>query len=61
MKRRVSLFAVAAGMVVVLAAPSMAAAHNRALSWLPNGDCVQPPKALGSFAAELLRPDERPP
>jgi hypothetical protein len=41
MKRRISLLATVAGMVVVLAIAAPAAAHNRAEVWLPSGDCVQ--------------------
>lgn len=41
MKRRISLLAVSAGMVVALAIAPAAAAHNRGLVWLPSGECVQ--------------------
>jgi hypothetical protein len=40
MKRRISLLATAASMVVVLAIASPAAAHNRAHVILPNGECI---------------------
>jgi hypothetical protein len=40
MKRRISLMATAAGMVVMLAIAPSAAAHNRAHIILPNGDCI---------------------
>ncbi len=33
--------ATVAGMVVAFAVATPAAAHNRALVWLPNGGCVQ--------------------
>jgi hypothetical protein len=41
MKRRISLLATAASLVVVFAVATPAAAHNRALVWLPSGECVQ--------------------
>jgi hypothetical protein len=40
MKRRISLLATAASVVVVLAIASPAAAHNRAHVILPSGDCI---------------------
>jgi hypothetical protein len=40
MKRRISLLATAAGMVVALAVAPSAAAHNRAHIILPNGECI---------------------
>jgi hypothetical protein len=40
MKRRISLVATAAGMVIALAVAPMAAAHNRAHIILPNGACI---------------------
>jgi hypothetical protein len=40
MKRRISLLATAAGMVVALAIAAPAAAHNRAHIILPSGDCI---------------------
>lgn len=40
MKRRMSLLATAAGMVVMLAIAPSAAAHNRAHIILPNGECM---------------------
>lgn len=40
MKRRISLLATAASMVVVLAFASPAAAHNRAHIVLPSGECI---------------------
>jgi hypothetical protein len=40
MKRRISLLAAAAGMVVALAIAPSAAAHNRAHIILPNGECI---------------------
>lgn len=40
MKRRISLLATAAGMVVALAIAPSAAAHNRAHIILPNGECI---------------------
>jgi hypothetical protein len=40
MKRRVSLWATAAGMAVALAVAPSAAAHNRAHIILPNGACI---------------------
>jgi hypothetical protein len=39
-KRRISLFATAIGMVVMLATAPSAAAHNRAHIILPNGACI---------------------
>jgi hypothetical protein len=39
-KRRISLFATAIGMVVMLAIAPSAAAHNRAHIILPNGACI---------------------
>jgi hypothetical protein len=39
-KRRISLLATAAGMVVMLAIAPSAAAHNRAHIILPNGECI---------------------
>jgi hypothetical protein len=50
MKRRISLMATAAGMVVALAVAPTAAAHNRALVWLPTGECVQ----VGSLKSVIL-------
>lgn len=50
MKRRISLLATAAGMVVALAIAPSAAAHNRGLIWLPTGDCVQ----VGSLKSVTL-------
>jgi hypothetical protein len=42
MKRRISLLIAAATMVAVLAFPTIAAAHNRALVWVHDGEkCVQ--------------------
>jgi hypothetical protein len=41
MKRRISLLATAAGLLIALAVATPAAAHNRGLVWLPSGDCVQ--------------------
>lgn len=41
MKRRISLLATAASLLVAFAVATPAAAHNRALVWLPNGGCVQ--------------------
>jgi hypothetical protein len=41
MKRRISLLATAASLVVAFAFAAPAAAHNRGLVWLPSGDCVQ--------------------
>jgi hypothetical protein len=40
MKRRISLMATAAGLMVMLAIAPSAAAHNRAHIILPNGDCI---------------------
>jgi hypothetical protein len=40
MKRRISLWATAAGMAVALAVAPSAAAHNRAHIILPNGACI---------------------
>jgi hypothetical protein len=39
MKRRSLL--VAATLTALLALPAAASAHNRALVWTPNGDCIQ--------------------
>ncbi|MEO8436843.1 MAG: hypothetical protein ABI562_00185 [Chloroflexota bacterium] len=50
MKRRISLLATAAGMVVALAIAPTAAAHNRGLVWLPSGECVQ----VGSLKSVTL-------
>lgn len=50
MKRRISLLATAAGMVVALAIAPTAAAHNRGLVWLPTGECVQ----VGSLKSVIL-------
>jgi hypothetical protein len=50
MKRRFSLLATAAGMVVALAIAPTAAAHNRGLVWLPTGECVQ----VGSLKSVTL-------
>ena len=50
MKRRISLMATAAGMVVALAVAPSAAAHNRGLVWLPTGECVQ----VGSLKSVTL-------
>lgn len=50
MKRRISLLATAAGMVVALAIAPTAAAHNRGLVWLPTGECVQ----VGSIKSVTL-------
>ena len=50
MKRRISLLATAAGMVVALAVAPTAAAHNRGLVWLPTGECVQ----VGSIKSVTL-------
>jgi len=50
MKRRISLLATAAGMVVALAIAPSAAAHNRGLVWLPTGECVQ----VGSLKSVTL-------
>lgn len=50
MKRRISLLATAAGMVVALAVAPSAAAHNRGLVWLPTGECVQ----VGSLKSVTL-------
>jgi len=50
MKRRISLLATAASLVVVLAVASPAAAHNRGLVWLPTGECVQ----VGSLKSVIL-------
>jgi hypothetical protein len=49
-KRRISLLATAAGMVVMLAIAPSASAHNRALVWLPTGECVQ----VGSLKSVIL-------
>ena len=40
MKRRISLLATTAGMVVALAIAPSASAHNRAHIILPNGECI---------------------
>ena len=40
MKRRISLLATAAGMVLMLAIAPSAAAHNRAHIILPSGECM---------------------
>jgi hypothetical protein len=40
MKRRISLLATAAGMVVALAVAPSAAAHTRAHIILPTGECI---------------------
>lgn len=40
MKRRISLLATAAGMVLMLALAPSAAAHNRAHIILPSGECM---------------------
>jgi hypothetical protein len=40
MKRRISLLATAAGMVVALAIAPTASAHNRAHIILPSGECM---------------------
>lgn len=40
MKRRISLLATAAGMVIALAIAPTAAAHNRAHIILPSGECM---------------------
>lgn len=40
MKRRISLVATAAGMVLMLAIAPSAAAHNRAHIILPSGECM---------------------
>lgn len=50
MKRRISLLATAAGMVIALAIAPTAAAHNRGLVWLPTGECVQ----VGSIKSVTL-------
>ena len=50
MKRRIALLATAAGMVVALAIAPVASAHNRALVWLPTGECVQ----VGSLKSVTL-------
>ena len=39
--RRLSLLVAAVTMAGALAFPTIAAAHNRGLVWLPSGDCVQ--------------------
>ena len=57
MKRRISLLATAAGMVVALAIAPSAAAHNRALVWLPSGECVQ----VGSLKSVYPGPDKTTP
>jgi hypothetical protein len=54
MKRRISLLATAASLVVVLAVASPAAAHNRGLVWLPTGECVQ----VGSLKSVYPGPDK---
>jgi hypothetical protein len=41
MKRQITLFAATAPLAISVALPAVAAAHNRALVWLPNGGCVQ--------------------
>ena len=41
MKRRISLLATAASLVVAFAVATPAAAHNRGVVWLPSGECVQ--------------------
>lgn len=40
MKRQISLVLAAAAMVVTLAFPGLAAAHNRAHVVLPTGECI---------------------
>lgn len=54
MKRRISLLATAASLVVVLAVAAPAAAHNRGLVWLPTGECVQ----VGSLKSVYPGPDK---
>jgi len=54
MKRRISLLATAAGMVVALAIAAPVAAHNRGLVWLPTGECVQ----VGSLKSVSPGPDK---
>ena len=50
MKRRISLLAAAAGLVIALAVAPTASAHNRGLVWLPTGECVQ----VGSLKSVTL-------
>jgi len=50
MKRRISLVATAAAMVIALAVAPTAGAHNRGLVWLPTGECVQ----VGSLKSVIL-------
>jgi hypothetical protein len=54
MNRRLSLLAAAAALAVSFALPSIAAAHNRALVWLPDGTCVQ----VGSIKSVYPGPDK---
>jgi hypothetical protein len=41
MKRRISLLATAASLLVAFAVATPVAAHNRGVVWLPSGECVQ--------------------
>lgn len=50
MNRRISLLLAAAAMVVLLAFPAAVSAHNRALIWLPTGECLQ----VGSLKSVTL-------
>jgi len=50
MKRRISLLATAASLLVAFAVVTPASAHNRALVWLPTGECVQ----VGSLKSVIL-------
>jgi hypothetical protein len=50
MKRRISLLAISAGIVAMLAIAPAASAHNRGLVWLPTGECVQ----VGSLKSVIL-------
>jgi hypothetical protein len=54
MKRRISLLATAAGMVVALAVAPSAAAHNRAHIILPSGECF----IVGSEKSVYPGPDK---
>jgi hypothetical protein len=54
MRRRVSLLAAVATLAVTFIFPSLAAAHNRALLWLPTGECLQ----VGSLKSVSPGPDK---
>ena len=64
MKRRISLLATAAGMVLMLAIAPSAAAHNRAHIILPSGECMivgsEKSVTLPDGTLHDLRPDTVP-